>query len=111
MARGVPYDATKNEVAEFFSSCCIKNGKDGIHILMGPDGRPQGEAVIELESQEDLDKAQQLNNQMMGRRYIEITVVSRAVADHALSSQPGVSNVCHIMCLYVHVVGVRSWTC
>ena len=91
MARGLPYDATKNEVAEFFSECCIKNGHDGIHILIGPDGRLQGDAVIEMEGQEDLEKAKQLNNQMMGRRYIEISTVSRAVADHALSSQPRVS--------------------
>ena len=91
MARGLPYDATKAEVDEFFSSCCIKNGKDGIHILVGPDGRLQGDAVIELMGQEDLDKAKQLNNQMLGRRCIEISSVSRAVADHALASQPKVS--------------------
>ena len=89
MARGLPYDATKNEVADFFSECRIKNGKDGIHILLGPDGRLQGDAVVELEAQEDLDKAKQLNNQMMGRRYIEISPVSRAVAEHALANQPG----------------------
>lgn len=89
MARGLPYDATKNEVADFFSDCKIKNGKSGIHILVGPDGRLQGDALIELEEQEDLEKAKQLNNQMMGRRYIEITSLSRAVADHTLSNQPG----------------------
>ena len=101
MARGLPYDATKNEVAEFFSECRIRNGHDGIHILIGPDGRLQGDAVIEMEGQEDLEKAKQLNNQMMGRRYIEIASVSRAVADHALSSQPRVSmHVCTCTCMY-----------
>ena len=89
MAHGLPYDATKNEVAEFFSGCRIKNGHEGIHILVGQDGRPQGDAVIELEGQEDLDKAKQLNNQMMGRRYIEISPLSRAAADQSLASQPG----------------------
>lgn len=83
------------------------NGKDGIHILLGPDGRLKGEAVIELESREDLDKAKQLNNQMMGRRYIEITIVSRAQADHALSNQPGVSSVRISVCwptyMYVYI--------
>jgi RNA recognition motif-containing protein len=92
MARGLPYDATKNEVAEFFSGCRIRNGHDGIHILVGQDGRLQGEAVIELEGQEDLDKAKQLNNQMMGRRYIEISPLSQAAADQTLASQPGGSS-------------------
>ena len=114
MARGLPYDATKNEVAEFFSSCCIKNGKDGIHILVGPDGRLQGDAVVEFEGQEDLDKARQLNNQMMGRRYIEIAPVSRAVADQSLSSQPGVSTL-HVVtvcqCVFVSVCMCASLAC
>ena len=97
MARGLPYDATKNEVAEFFSGCRIKNGHDGIHILVGQDGRLQGDTVIELEGQEDLDKAKELNNQMMGRRYIEISPLSRAAADQTLASQPGVSVVLHLV--------------
>lgn len=90
MARGLPYDATKNEVEEFFSVCGVMNGQEGIHILLGPDGRPQGDAVIELETQEDLDKAKQLNNQMMGRRYIEISAITRAMADQTLAGQPEV---------------------
>ena len=102
MARGLPYDATKNEVAEFFSECKIKDGKSGIHILVGPDGRLQGDALIELEGPEDLEKAKELNNQMMGRRYIEISSLSRAVADHTLSNQPGLKVVWYfIKCVFV----------
>ena len=122
MARGLPYDATKNEVAEFFSGCRIKNGHEGIHILLGPDGRLQGDAVVELEGQEDLDRAKQLNNQTMGRRYIEISPLSRVVADQTLASQPGVSEhccgcsstyvqVCLCLCRDFKVTGWRGSRC
>jgi len=92
-ARGLPYDATKNEVAQFFSDCNIKSGKEGIHILLGPDGRLLGDAIVVLEGQEDLNNALKHHNQNMGRRYIEVMPVGKADVEHALSRQPGVSCV------------------
>ena len=90
-ARGLPYDATKNEVLQFFSDCNIKNGKEGIHILVGPDGRLQGDALVVLEGQMDLNIALKHHNQNMGRRYIEVMPIGMTEVDHALSRQPGVS--------------------
>lgn len=49
----------------------IKNGEAGVHITMSKEGRPSGEAYIELESPEDVEKALSKDKQHMGHRYIE----------------------------------------
>ncbi len=38
---------------------------------MSREGRPSGEAFVELETEEDLEKALQKDKQHMGHRYIE----------------------------------------
>ena len=70
---------------------------------MGSDGRPQGDALVEFEGEQDLEKAKELNNQSMGRRYIEVTPISRDVAETTLAGQPGVSIVSVCECIYVFV--------
>ena len=87
--RGLPYEATKNEIIQFLSQCNIKNGQDGVHILVAVDGRPTGEAIVELESQVDVENALKCHNQNMGRRYIEVISVSREEMNWELSRQPG----------------------
>ena len=47
------------------------NGRNGIHFTYVRDGRPSGEAYIELESEEDLEKALSRDKHHMGKRYIE----------------------------------------
>lgn len=49
----------------------IKKGVDGIHMTLSREGRPSGEAYVELESEEDLTKAIEKHNDHMGHRYIE----------------------------------------
>jgi heterogeneous nuclear ribonucleoprotein F/H len=51
----------------------IKNGRAGVHITMSREGRPSGEAFIELESTEDVEQAMKKDKQHMGHRYIEST--------------------------------------
>ena len=46
-------------------------GKQGIHFTYVRDGRPSGEAYIELSSEEDLNKALSKDKANMGKRYIE----------------------------------------
>ena len=58
---------------------------------MGPDGRLQGDALVVLEGQMDLNIALKHHNQNMGRRYIEVMPIGKSEVDHALSRQPGVS--------------------
>ena len=87
--RGLPYEATKNEVIQFLSGCCVKNDKDGVHMLVSPDGRPTGEALVELETQQDFENALKHDRQNMGRRYIEVMSISKEQMDVELSRQPG----------------------
>ena len=55
--RGLPWSATTEEIASFFGECEIKGGQEGIHMTMTREGRPSGEAYIEMESDEDCEKA------------------------------------------------------
>lgn len=55
----------------FIDGTNIKNGRAGVHITMSREGRPSGEAFIELESKGDAEKALRKDKQHMGHRYIE----------------------------------------
>ena len=82
-ARGLPFSASADELTSFFAMCRIQGGKDGIHFVFQSNSRPSGEAFVELESEADMNKALEKNNDHMGHRYIEVfkaTTVSRRVS-------------------------------
>ncbi|XP_067139942.1 heterogeneous nuclear ribonucleoprotein F-like isoform X2 [Centruroides vittatus] len=68
--RGLPWSATKEEIENFFKGCTIKT--NGIHMTLSREGRPSGEAYVEMASEEDFKKGLDKNNQHMGHRYIEV---------------------------------------
>ncbi|TGZ73276.1 hypothetical protein CRM22_001611 [Opisthorchis felineus] len=70
--RGLPYSARADDIIDFFKDVKIKNGKRGIFFPQGPNGRSNGEAFIELESKQEMEKATAHHNEHMGRRYIEV---------------------------------------
>ena len=39
------------------SDCRIRNGENGIHFLLNRDGKRRGDALIEMESEQDVQKA------------------------------------------------------
>lgn len=55
----------------FTEGCNIKNGRAGVYVTMSPEGRPSGEAYVELETEEDLENACKKDKEHMGPRYIE----------------------------------------
>lgn len=69
--RGLPWSTTVDEILKFFSDCSICHGKAGIHMTMSREGRPSGEAYIEMESEVDIEKACKKDRDHMGHRYIE----------------------------------------
>ena len=70
--RGLPWAATSKDVLELLKDCQVMNGEKGIHFTFAPDGRPSGEAFVELCNEEDVSNALNHNNEHMGRRYVEI---------------------------------------
>ena len=76
-ARGLPFSASCDEVTSFFAMCRIAGGKEGIHFVYLREGRPSGEAFVELETEADFNKALEKNNDHMGHRYIEVFKATR----------------------------------
>ncbi|XP_009074197.1 PREDICTED: G-rich sequence factor 1, partial [Acanthisitta chloris] len=71
-AQGFPYSCTEEDVLTFFDSCRIRNGENGIHFLLNRDGRRRGDALIELESKADVQRALEKNLRYMGARYVKV---------------------------------------
>ena len=54
--RGLPWSTTADEILTFFSDCNIRDGKLGTHMTMSREGWPSGEAYMEMETDEDIEK-------------------------------------------------------
>lgn len=76
--RGLPWSASAEDVVEFFNEVEINGGAEGVHLTLSREGRPSGEAYVELVSQEDLDKAEEKHKCNMGKRYIEVFRAKRS---------------------------------
>ncbi|KAG8231935.1 hypothetical protein J437_LFUL011404 [Ladona fulva] len=70
--RGLPWSTTVEEVLKFFDDCHVKDGRIGVHMIMSREGRPSGEAYVEVESDEDLEKGLKKDKEHIGHRYIEV---------------------------------------
>lgn len=80
-ARGLPWSCTVEDVQNFFSDCRIRDGADGIHLTLNRDGKPSGEAFIELDYEEDVQKALEKHRQYLGPRYVEVYEVTNSEAE------------------------------
>lgn len=85
-ARGLPWSCTAEDLMNFFSDCRIRGGAQGIHIIHNRNGRPTGQAFIELEHEEDVGKALDQHKQYLGQRYIEVYEVTNSDADAILKA-------------------------
>nr|BAN20945.1 heterogeneous nuclear ribonucleoprotein F [Riptortus pedestris] len=70
--RGLPWSTTEEDIVKFFSECRIRNGKKGVQMTLSREGRPSGEAYIEMETPEDVELACKRDRDYMGHRYIEV---------------------------------------
>ncbi|KFW81550.1 G-rich sequence factor 1, partial [Manacus vitellinus] len=71
-AQGFPFSCTEGDVLTFFDSCRIRNGENGVHFLLNRDGRRRGDALIELESKADVQRALEKHLRYMGPRYVKV---------------------------------------
>jgi len=49
----------------------VVGNDEGVHIMLGPDGRETGEAFVEVMTSEDVKQALAKNKNHIGRRYID----------------------------------------
>lgn len=82
--RGLPWSTTVDEVREFFSDCNLLNGNESIHFTMTREGRPSGEAFIEMASDQDIELGLQKDRKNMGKRYVEVFKAKRSEMEFAL---------------------------
>ncbi|KAM7391125.1 hypothetical protein PAMP_021839 [Pampus punctatissimus] len=84
--RGLPWSCTTQDLLQFFSECRIRDGETGIHFIEDRQGRPSGQAFIEMEHEEDVNKALEKHRQYLGPRYIEVFEVTNADAEVILKN-------------------------
>lgn len=73
--KGLPYEADKKQIKEFFSNLAII--EDSIYIAYGPNGRATGEGFLEFKTEQDHKAALGAHMQYMGSRFIQVHPVSR----------------------------------
>jgi len=78
--RGLPWGTTKDEITEFFEGINLEE----CHIILNPDGRASGEGIVEVGSEEDLEKVLEKNKENIGSRYIEVRKSTASDIDWAL---------------------------
>lgn len=69
-ARGLPWQATEQDIADFFVGLNIARG--GVGLCLSRQGRRNGEALIQFESREHRNLALGRHKHFMGQRYIEV---------------------------------------
>ena len=62
--RGLPFTCTETQLIEFFENCSVQS----VHFCQGGDGRPTGEAFVELNSLRDAKEALKYDRKDLGRR-------------------------------------------
>ena len=57
----------------------IVGGLAGIHMTYTREGRPTGEGYLEVEAEEDLERALKKHNAHLGPRYIEGELINKFI--------------------------------
>lgn len=75
--RGLPFVSTEQDILAFFAQHDIVDrvveGAKAVTLLVRTNGRPSGQALVQMRDKESADLAQQvLSGQYMGNRYIEV---------------------------------------
>eukprot|EP01122_Echinamoeba_exundans_P009665 TRINITY_DN3466_c0_g1_i2.p1 TRINITY_DN3466_c0_g1~~TRINITY_DN3466_c0_g1_i2.p1 ORF type:complete len:851 (+),score=195.88 TRINITY_DN3466_c0_g1_i2:117-2669(+) len=84
--RGLPWECRTQDIINFFSG--LQLIPDGIHMLIGRDGRFHGDAYVEFQTKADAETASKhYHNRMMGRRYIEVFMSNPQELQRVLDNQ------------------------
>jgi hypothetical protein len=70
--RGLPFSATAADVIAFLEGVQLAEGPGAIVFTFTADGRPTGEAYVEVVDEAAVAAAMQKHKELMGARYIEV---------------------------------------
>jgi len=89
--RGLPFTVSVQDVLAFFAqhdvADKIADQPNAAQLLQKANGRPSGQAVVQMRSRQDAEVAQQaLCNQWVGGRYIEVFVYGGEEASRGIKS-------------------------
>eukprot|EP00659_Diplonema_papillatum_P004464 gene4464-6919_t len=68
--RGLPFKVSEIEIENWLRDRGVNVA--GVVIQYGGDGRPSGQAFVDVESEDDIHNGLSLSGQHMGQRYIEV---------------------------------------
>ena len=71
---GLPWKATKSDIASFLKDCNILGYLEGITIVMNEYQKPSGDAFVELETENDLKTALTYNKKCLFGRFVTVDV-------------------------------------
>lgn len=70
--RGLPFSSNAQDILRFFEGIELSGGEAGVIFTCTPDGRPAGEAYVEVTSADGKQAALAKHKEKIGSRYIEI---------------------------------------
>jgi len=86
--RGLPYQATENQIAGFFQPLQVV----AVQIAFNSNAQPSGFGFVQFRTPDDVASALSRSNQVLGSRYVEVFRCTRAEMEqarvHALSVTP-----------------------
>jgi len=85
--RGMPYNATEQDVLKFFQGFGVTEG--GVHMHHDHTGRPSGQAYVVFETAAEAQHALKLDKEKIGERWIDLFLSSKAEMFHALPTMRG----------------------
>ena len=70
---GLEWRVTERDVRSFLGDCGVRK-----IVMVKSSGRPSGDAVVKLETEEDVRKAVRHNRQYLGKRFVVVEEVARS---------------------------------
>ncbi|CAO2610199.1 Epithelial splicing regulatory protein 2, partial [Lemmus lemmus] len=103
--RGLPYTATIEDILSFLGEAAADIRPHGVHMVLNQQGRPSGDAFIQMMSSEHaLAAAQRCHKKVMKERYVEVVPcsteeMSRVLMGGSLSRSGMSPPPCKLPCL------------
>lgn len=81
---GLPWNVTEEEIIKFLEGSTVVSDEKGIHFVLGDDGRRNGDAFVELATEDCMKNALEQNHKHIGKRYIDVYQVDRYEMEYVL---------------------------